>query len=59
MLLTGDSIKWEEIFDVTIVTGALKLFLRELPIPLISYNVYPVIIEAVRSKFGVYNRFGH
>ena len=57
MLLTGDSIKWEEIFDVTIVTGALKLFLRELPIPLISYNTYPVIIEAVRSKFGVYNRF--
>lgn len=59
VLLTGDNIKWEEISDVAIVTGALKLFFRELPIPLISYNAYPIIIEAVRSKFGIYNGCGH
>lgn len=59
MLLTGESIKWEEIPDVAIVTGALKLFFRELPIPLISYNTYPIVIEAVRGKFGICNGCGH
>lgn len=32
--------------DINIITGALKLYFRELPIPLITYDAYPRFIEA-------------
>ena len=35
--------EWE---DINIVSGALKLFLRELPDPLIPYNLYNKFIDA-------------
>uniref|UniRef100_A0A3Q1J1K5 N-chimaerin n=1 Tax=Anabas testudineus TaxID=64144 RepID=A0A3Q1J1K5_ANATE len=31
--------------DINIITGALKLYFRELPIPLITYDAYPRFIE--------------
>ena len=33
-----------------LITGVLKLYLRLLPIPLISYDAYPHLIDAI-SKF--------
>ncbi|XP_032801557.2 N-chimaerin isoform X1 [Petromyzon marinus] len=32
--------------DINIITGALKLYFRDLPIPLITYDAYPKFIEA-------------
>lgn len=32
--------------DINIITGALKLYFRELPIPLITYDAHPRFIEA-------------
>uniref|UniRef100_A0A3Q2ZCY7 N-chimaerin n=1 Tax=Kryptolebias marmoratus TaxID=37003 RepID=A0A3Q2ZCY7_KRYMA len=32
--------------DINIITGALKLYFRELPIPLITYDAYPRFVEA-------------
>ncbi|KAG7227596.1 hypothetical protein INR49_005411 [Caranx melampygus] len=34
--------------DINIITGALKLYLRDLPIPIISYDAYPRFIEAAK-----------
>ncbi|XP_077472586.1 N-chimaerin-like [Stigmatopora argus] len=34
--------------DINIITGALKLYLRDLPVPVISYNAYPRFIEAAK-----------
>lgn len=32
--------------DINIITGALKLYLRDLPVPIITYDAYPRFIEA-------------
>lgn len=32
--------------DINIITGALKLYFRDLPIPLITYDAYPKFIES-------------
>ncbi|XP_030634036.1 rho GTPase-activating protein 15 [Chanos chanos] len=37
--------QWE---DVHVITGALKLFFRELPEPLIPYNLFSHIVETVK-----------
>lgn len=37
--------------DINIITGALKLYFRDLPIPLITYEAYPKFIESA-SKYG-------
>ena len=37
--------------DINIITGALKLYLRDLPVPIISYDAYPRFIEAA-SEYG-------
>lgn len=34
--------------DINIITGALKLYFRELPIPLITYDAYPRFIESAK-----------
>lgn len=36
--------------DINIITGALKLYFRDLPIPLITYDAYPKFIESA-SKY--------
>ncbi|XP_049583515.1 N-chimaerin [Syngnathus scovelli] len=43
---TDISVKTYE--DINIITGALKLYLRDLPVPVISYNAYPRFIEAAK-----------
>uniref|UniRef100_A0A3B4YVT9 Chimerin 1 n=1 Tax=Stegastes partitus TaxID=144197 RepID=A0A3B4YVT9_9TELE len=34
--------------DINIIAGALKLYLRDLPVPVISYDAYPRFIEAAK-----------
>ena len=34
--------------DIHALTGAMKLYLRELPIPLITFDVYDLCLIAVR-----------
>ncbi|KAG5283462.1 hypothetical protein AALO_G00042350 [Alosa alosa] len=34
--------------DINIITGALKLYFRDLPIPVITYDAYPKFIEAAK-----------
>ncbi|XP_014035997.1 N-chimaerin isoform X2 [Salmo salar] len=34
--------------DINIITGALKLYFRDLPIPLITYDAYPKFMEAAK-----------
>lgn len=36
--------------DINIITGALKLYLRDLPVPIISYDAYPRFIEAASES---------
>lgn len=36
--------------DINIITGALKLYLRDLPVPIISYEAYPRFIEAASES---------
>lgn len=36
--------------DINIITGALKLYLRDLPVPVISYDAYPRFIEAASKS---------
>lgn len=35
--------------NIHVVTGALKLYLRLLPVPLITFNVHPKLIDATRE----------
>ena len=43
--MSADLSKFE---DIHALTGAMKLYLRELPIPLVTYEVYDVCLIAVR-----------
>ncbi|XP_018318711.1 beta-chimaerin isoform X3 [Agrilus planipennis] len=36
--------------NVNVITGALKLYLRLLPIPLITFLVHPMLIDAMQQK---------
>lgn len=36
--------------DINIITGALKLYLRDLPVPVITYDAYPRFIEAASKQ---------
>lgn len=37
--------------DINIITGALKMYLRDLPVPIISYDAYPRFIEAASKLY--------
>ncbi|XP_048878197.1 rho GTPase-activating protein 9 isoform X1 [Brienomyrus brachyistius] len=43
--LNLDHIQWE---DIHVITGALKLFFRELPEPLVPYSLFTDFVEAVK-----------
>ena len=43
---TGEQVDFSQYRDVNIITGAVKLFLRDLPIPIISFDAYSQIIKA-------------
>ena len=36
--------------DIHALTGAMKLYLRELPIPLMTFDVYDLCLIAVRMR---------
>lgn len=38
--------------DINVVSGALKLWFRELPEPLLTYGLYHHFIEAARESHG-------
>nr|XP_035931668.1 N-chimaerin isoform X8 [Halichoerus grypus] len=40
--------------DINIITGALKLYFRDLPIPLITYDAYPKFIESATLLLGIH-----
>ena len=43
--MSADLSKFE---DIHALTGAMKLYLRELPIPLVTFDVYDLFLIAVR-----------
>lgn len=45
--------QWE---DVHVITGALKLFFRELPEPLFPYSHFEAFISAISENFFIYNQ---
>lgn len=40
----------EAAYSINVITGTLKLFLRLLPIPLVTFQAYPVFIDISREK---------
>ncbi|KAG6449749.1 hypothetical protein O3G_MSEX006242 [Manduca sexta] len=36
--------------NINVVAGTLKLYLRLLPVPLITYEVHPVLVQAIQAK---------
>lgn len=46
--------QWEEIH---VITGALKLFLRELPEPLFPFSCFDKFIAAIRQYFKIFSSF--
>ena len=49
-MLQGKWDSFEESDDVHVLAGSLKLFLRELPDPLIPYNIHS---ECVKAAMGL------
>ena len=45
--MCADLSKYE---DIHALTGAMKLYLRELPVPLITFDVYDLCLIAVRMS---------
>lgn len=45
--MSADLSKFE---DIHTLTGAMKLYLRELPVPLITFDVYDLCLIAVRMS---------
>lgn len=37
--------------DINIIAGALKLYLRDLPIPVITFDLYSKFIQAASKSF--------
>jgi chimaerin len=35
--------------NINVIAGTLKLYLRLLPVPLITYEVHPKLIQAIRE----------
>ncbi|KAB0390780.1 hypothetical protein E2I00_011201, partial [Balaenoptera physalus] len=50
-----DDGRWE---DVHVITGALKLFFRELPEPLFPFSHFPQFIAAISERLGEVGRMG-
>lgn len=40
---------YSQILDISILTGAVKLYLRELPLPLITYDAYNEIMKVTAA----------
>ena len=44
---------YAQILDLNVLTGAVKLYLRELPLPLITFDVYAEIMKATAAVTDV------
>lgn len=42
----GDKIDFSRYVDVNVVCGAVKLYLRELPIPVVTFDAYNEVMRA-------------
>ncbi|KAL5510741.1 hypothetical protein EMCRGX_G006339 [Ephydatia muelleri] len=42
----GEAVDFSQYMDINIMTGALKMFLRELPVPVISFDAYTEVMRA-------------
>lgn len=42
----GETPDFSQYMDINIITSAVKLYLRDLPIPLISFDAYSSIMKA-------------
>ena len=46
VLFLGEAVDLSQYHDLNIMTGVIKLYLRELPIPLITFDTYKEIMKA-------------
>jgi hypothetical protein len=46
---SGDKIDFSRYTDISVVCGAVKLYLRELPIPVISFDAYNEVMKAAST----------
>lgn len=53
MLLDGEAADLSVYSNINVIAGTLKLYLRLLPVPLITYEVHPKFVQAIR-KYLVY-----
>ena len=49
------TIDFSQISVIHTVSGAIKLFLRELPIPLITFDAYPVLLQCIKGN-NIYHK---
>lgn len=46
---TGELVSLSQYSDISVLTGTIKLYLRELPIPLITFDAYKDIMKATAA----------
>lgn len=51
--VSGEKIDLSLYSDENIITGAIKLYLRELPIPLITFDTYSNIVKATGTHISL------
>ena len=44
--LVGETVDFSQYEDINIITGAVKLYFRDLPIPLITFDAYSALMKA-------------
>ena len=49
---SGEPVNLAQYTDISILTGAVKLYLRDLPIPLVTFDAYSEIIKATGTYAG-------
>ena len=49
--ISGEVVDLSQYQDLNIITGVIKLYLRELPIPLITFDAYNEIMKATGRTF--------
>lgn len=47
-------LRQEKYPNINVITGALKSYLRLLPIPLITFIVHPLLIDAMRKSLSFF-----
>ena len=44
-----DLVNFSDVPDIHVISAVVKLFLRELPIPLITFDLYPDLIKIAQG----------